>query len=175
MTHFDYIYDIAADNYGLITAAQARKEGVTGVELNRWCKSGWLERRGQGVYKLVRWVPTPYDAYAEALVLVGEGSYLRGESVLSMHGLALVDPRAIEVATPKRVRKKLPPWIKTVPAPNGERTTLYDGIRCQRVADAILACKRSVMRERLADAAKLARREGLVTTREYSELERELA
>ena len=30
-------------------------------------------------------------------------SLARGESVLSMHSLALVDPRAIEVATPKQV------------------------------------------------------------------------
>ncbi len=175
MTHFDGIYDIAIDNYGLVTAAQAREENVTSVELRRWCQNGRLERRGRGVYKLAHWVPTPYDSFAEALALVGDGSYLHGESVLAMHDLALVDPRAIQVATPKRVRRSLPPWVATVPASEADKTTLYEGIRSQRVAEAIRECRKSVMPERLAEAARQARREGLVTAREYDELERELA
>ncbi len=175
MAHFDDIYDTAIDNYGLVTAAQAREENVTSVELRRWCKNGRLERRGQGVYKLTRWVPTPYDSFAEALALVGDGSYLRGESVLAMHGLALVDPRVIQVATPKRVRRSLPAWVVTVPARETDKTTFYEGIRSQRIADAIRDCRKSVMPERLAEAAKQARREGLVTAKEFDELERELA
>ena len=75
MAHFDDIYDIAADGYGIITAAQAREAGAAPSELNRWCADGRLLRRGHGVYKLARWVPTPYDAYAEAVALVGGGAY----------------------------------------------------------------------------------------------------
>lgn len=137
--------------------------------------NGRLERRGQGVYKLARWVPTPYDPYAEALALVGDGSYLHGESVLAMHGLALVDPRTVQVATPKRVRRSLPPWVVAVPANEDGKTTFYEGIRSQRVADAIRECRKSVLPERLADVAKQARREGLVTAEEYDEQQRELA
>lgn len=99
MAHFDDIYDIAADEYGIVTAARAREAGAAPSELNRWCTDGRLLRRGHGVYKLARWVPTPYDAYAEAVALVGDRAYLHGLAVLAMHGLALVDPRAIEVAT----------------------------------------------------------------------------
>ena len=69
----------------------------------------------------------------------------RGESVLSMHSLALVDPRAIEVATPKRVRRRLPSWVEPVSAPKGERTTSYEGIPSQCVADAIECCTGSAM------------------------------
>ncbi len=37
MTHFDGIYDIAADEYGIVTAAQAQAQeaSVTPSELNR--------------------------------------------------------------------------------------------------------------------------------------------
>lgn len=101
---------------------------------------------------------------------MGDGSFLWGESVLSMHGLALVDPRSVSVATPKRVRRKLPDWVKAVPAPKGASTTFYEGIPSQRVADAIKACEGSVMGERLAEAAKLAHAEGLVTSGEYENL-----
>lgn len=160
MAHFDDIYDIAADGYGIVAATQAREAGATTGEMNRWCTDGKLLRRGHGVYKLVRWVPTPYDAYAEAVALVGGGAFLWGKSVLAMHGLALVDPRAIEVATPKRVRRKLPSWVETVAAPKGERTTRYEGIPSQRVADAIESCAGSVMPTRLLETAKKARGEG---------------
>ena len=92
-----------------------------------------------------------------------------------MHGLALVDPRAIEVATPKRVRRKLPSWVEPVAAPKGERTTSYEGIPSQRVADAIESCMDSVIPARLLEAAKQAHGEGLVTADEYDRLEKELA
>lgn len=83
MAHFDGIYDIAADGSGAIIAAQAREAGAAPSELNRWCAGGRLLRRSHGVYKLAHWVPTPYDAYAEAVALVGGGAYLHGESVLA--------------------------------------------------------------------------------------------
>lgn len=175
MAHFDDIYDIAADEYGIVTAAQAQEVGAAPSELNRWCADGRLLRRGHGVYKLSRWVPTPYDTYAEAVALVGDGAYICGESVLAMHDLALVDPRAIEVATPRRVRRKLPAWIRLVPAPNDDHTTRYEGIPSQRVVDAIVSCTGTVMPARLLDAAKQARSKGLITADDYDRLERDLA
>ena len=175
MAHFDSIYDIATDGCGIITAAQAREAGAAPSELNRWCADGRLLRRGHGVYKLARWVPTPYDTYAEAVALVGDKAYLHGESVLAMHGLALVNPRAIEVATPKRVRRRLPSWVEPVTAPKGERTMYYEGILSQRVADAIESCAGSVMPARLLEAARQTRDEGPVTAGEYERLEKVLA
>ncbi len=175
MKHFDYIYDIAIDNYGLITATQACKEDITSGELRRWCLNGRLEHRGHGVYKIAHWLPTPMDSFAEALALVGEGSYLKGTAVLSMHNLALVDPRTIKVATPKRIRRRLPSWVCVVPAKEGDRTTYYEGIYSQRVADAIRECRGVVMTDRLLDATKQAKREGLITEQECHELEKDLA
>ena len=174
MTHFDEIYEIAADNYGIVTATQARESGVTTGEMRRWCSNEKLIHRGHGVYKIARWIPTPYDAFAEAVALVGDGSFLWGESVLSMHELALVDPQTIIVATPKRVRRRLPAWLKTVPAPNDVEPIYYEGISSQRVADAIDACKGFVMTERLAEATEHARAKGLITSDEYKKLMEEL-
>ena len=91
------------------------------------------------------------------------------------YGLALVDPRTFEVATAKRARRKLPAWVDPVPAKEGDRTTCYEGIRSQRVADAIRECRCYVMRGRLLAAVEDARREGLITQKEHDELEKELA
>lgn len=174
MTNYDDIFEIAADGYGLVTAAQARDAGITTGEMSRWCASGRLLHRGYGVYKLARWVPTPYDAFAEAVALVGEDGFLWGEAVLSMHGLGLVDPPVITVATFRRVRRKLPAWVRLVSVPKGVRYTFYEGIPSQCVADAIRVCRESVMSERLRDAVEQARTEGLVTAGEYEGLREEL-
>lgn len=175
MTRFDEVYEIAADGYGIVTAEQAREVGVTTGELRRWCITGKLMRRGHGVYKIVRWVPTARDTFAEAVALVGEGSFLWGESVLSMHGLALVDPRVVTVATTKRVRRKLPAWVKIAPASEDTKVTFYEGIASQSVADAIHACRGVVMSERLVEATEQARTEGMITCGEYEKLVKELS
>ena len=60
-------------------------------------------------------------------------------------------------------------------APKGERTTSYEDIPSQRVADAIKSCGGSEMPARLLETAKQACGEGLVTAGEYERLERELA
>ena len=175
MAHFDDIYEIAADGHGIVTASQARESGVTTGEMTRWCNDGRLIRKGHGVYKLARWVPTPYDPFAEAVAHAGDGAYRWGDAVLSMHGLALVDPAAVTVATPRRVRRRLPAWVRLTPAPKGCSPTLYEGIPSQSVADALRACNGSVMPERLLEAADEARGRGLVTEKEYRALKEELA
>ena len=174
MTHFDDIYELAADNYGLITSAEAKSLGVAKSELNRWVGMGRLLKRGQGVYKLVRYVPTEYDRYAEAVALVGDGSFLFGEAVLAMHGLALANPRRISVGTTKRVRRELPEWVQPVTM-SGKTVTSYEGIPSQSLAEAILECRGMVMGERLKSAVEDARREGLITKDEFEHLRKELS
>lgn len=174
MGHFEEIYGIAADNYGLVTAAQARDLGVSKSELSRWVDKGRLERRGRGVYKLTMYTPTEFDPYAEAVALVGDGSFLLGESVLAMHGLALANPRQLSIGTPKRTRKALPHWVVAVTVAD-KNTTWYEGIPSQTVAEAILDCRGSVMAERLRDAVDVARQKGLVSKTEYQRLKEKLS
>lgn len=175
MTKFDDIYETAADNYGIVTAAEAADEGAATSEVSRWVRAGWLDKVGRGVYRLTRYVPTPYDSYAAAVALVGPGSYLYGESVLAMHGLAPTNPKRILVAIPKRVRKRLPDGIEVVRVPAGATVTAYEGIPSQSVQDAILACKGKLMGERLRQAVGNAQRDGLITKAQHDELMEELS
>lgn len=175
MRHFDEIYEIAADNYGLVTAAEAKDAGVVGAELHRYVADGRLQRLGHGLYRLVRRSPAEWDQYAEAVMRVGGDAFLYGESVLAMHGLALVNPPRVTVASPRRVRRKLPEWIEVVGVVGPVARTRYDGIPSQTVAEALLACRTSVMRERLAEATDEARSKGLITRREHERLKGELS
>ena len=174
MTKFEnIIYGIAAGNFGIVTSAEARAAGVTNNELVQYARRGRIERVGQGVYRLALRIPEPNDAYALAVALVGPGAYLYGEAVLGMLGLCPTNPAYIHVATPNRVRRALPGYVRLVRTPSEEAGATYDGIPCQRAADAIRAASH-MPPERLADAADRGREEGYITRAEHGELVAEL-
>ena len=123
-------------------------------------KRNRLVHKGYGVYRLAtHYQPSEYDGYAEAVLLGGEGAMIWGESVLAMHDLALVNPPAIEVATDRRVRRTLPPWIQLLRR-KVQNLEYYQGIPCQPLAEAFRTCKGAVMNERLADGIRKAERNG---------------
>lgn len=176
MNHWDAIYNIGLDNYGIVTSCQA--SAITdnaNVELPRWAASGRLERLGVGVYKLATWMPTPYDIYAEAVALVGKGAYLYGEAVLAINDLALVNPRTVNVAIARRVRRRVPSWIKVVNVQDGEATTSYFGILGQALPLAFKACRGKVPISRLRAAVDDAAARGLILRDECDAIRRELA
>ena len=168
MTQYDDLYEIAADNYGLVTVAEAKKLGISRKVMNALAARGRLLRRGYGVYKLVHYIPTPYDIYAEAVALVGSNAYLYGESVISMLELASANPARIFVATPARVRKTLPEHIIVIKA--DYQPTNYDGVSSQSVTDAICVSMKSMMPDRLIDAVEEARKQGYIKEAERIEL-----
>lgn len=131
-------------------------------------------RPTSGLYRVPDVPVTAFDQFAESLLRVGEGSYLHGESVLALLGLAEVNPRRIKVAIPKRARSKLPAFIELTRVAGDLRTTLYEGLPAQPVADAILECRGRVEIERLLGAARQARADGLLTTAEWQRVRKEL-
>ena len=175
MKNFEKVYDAAAEQYGIISVDAAEELGIHRKQLLAWEKMGRLERCGRGVYRLHHHVPTPYDHYAEAVALVGNGAIIYGDGVLAMHNLALVNPTQIKVAVAKRVRRSLPDWIRLVKRPPDVKDEVFEGIACQTVADAIRTCRGTVLRERLVDAIDQAEQQGLLNRREYQSLKKEFA
>ena len=164
--NYNTIYEHAADNFGLITSSEARTLGIPNVELVKLAHRGRLQRLGHGVYRIIHYIPTEYDKYAEAIALVGGGAAIYGESVLAMHGLALVNPPVIHVVVRSRVRKKLPPYINIIYLKEDFNRVVYEGIPSQSVLDAILACRYTVMTDRLIEAVSEAERQGLISETE---------
>lgn len=163
----EIVREIALDHYGYVATRDAVEAGVPAVELPKLAARGGLENVAYGLYRVTDVLPTPYDQFAEALLRVGEGAYLHGESVLALFGLADVNPRQIKVAVRRRARPKLPAFVELTQARGDVRTTIYEGLESQSVADALLECRGRIETERLLDAAKQARAEGLLTTTEW--------
>jgi predicted transcriptional regulator of viral defense system len=170
----DVVREIALDHYGYVTTRDAAEAGVPAGELPKLAARGGLENVAYGLYRVPDVRPTEFDQFAEALLRVGEGAYLHGESVLALLGLADVNPRNIKVAVPRRARPTLPPFIELTHV-NGEvLTTFYEGLNAQPVADALMECRGRIENTRLLEAAKQARAEGLLTTGEWQRVKKGL-
>ena len=174
MTKYEYIFDIAADNHGLITSSQAKRAGISNNELVQYAKRGRVAKVGHGIYQLTQWVPERNDAYAWAVVSVGDEALLYGESVIAMLDLAPINPTRTFVATPRRSRRKLPGNLKVIRISGIKPTAIYDGIPCQSAYDAIRACKGKMLPERLSAAIEAAKEQGLISERQRLSLKSEL-
>jgi len=165
------LYERALDQYGYVTTRDAGDLGVPAVELRKLHQRGGLDHVGQGLYRFEDIPPTPKDEFMEAVLRVGEDALLAGDAVLALHDLGFLHPRRIRVATPRRVRRRLPPSIKVEQreVPRAKRTT-YEGIPAMTVADAIRDCRGLVMPERLAEAALEAAQAGLIRKAEANRL-----
>lgn len=126
---------------------------------------------GYGLYRLEEAPDGELDQFAEAVLRVGEGAHLMGDSVLAIYRLGLVAPKKVRVGTPHRVRGKLPKFIEVIKSeiPPDELTTI-EGIPSTTVAKALLDCQGSIMSERMTDAITSAREQGLITRHEAKEL-----
>ena len=172
----DLVREFALGEYGYVTTKQAAEIGVPAVELRKLAARGALINVAYGIYRVPDAPASVFDQFAEALLRAGEGSYLRGDSVLALFGLADVNLRKVRVVAPKRTRAKMPGFMDVTKPPAGDapKLTQYEGLLAMRVADAILDCRGRIERSRLLEAARDARKEGLVTRVEYARLQREL-
>lgn len=172
----DQVREVALGEYGYITTKEAVAAGVPAVELRKLAARGALMNVAYGIYRVPDAPATAFDQFAEALLRAGDGAYLRGESVLALFGLADVNPRRVRVVAPRRTRAKMPAYME-VAAQVGAPPELsrYQGLLAMTVAEAILDCRGRIERSRLLDAAREARKEGLLTRNEYAKVHRELS
>jgi len=175
LTNRRRLFERALDRYGYITTDDAEELGLPRRTLLKLYERGGLQHVGHGLYRFEDIPRTPRDQFMEAVLQAGPGAVLIGDAVLALHDLAFVNPRRIRVATPRRVRKQLPPFLqverRALPA---NELTEYEGIPTATLAQAIRDCRGHVMTGRLVDAAQEAARAGLITKREAEQLVNEL-
>lgn len=176
MNSFEKLLSIGMDNYGIVTSEDAKSVGLSDRVVFSHVKNGKLLRRGQGIFKLAIFSSSDeMDRYAEAVAFGGKGAMIYGESVLAMLNLAFANPPLIEVATNRRVRKKLPTWVKIVRIGAGmAMAEYYRGIPCQPLRDAIRLCKGRILPERILAAIESAKDEGWLSSDDGEDLKKEI-
>jgi predicted transcriptional regulator of viral defense system len=112
--------------------------------------------------------------FATAVESVGAEAYLYGESVLAILNLVPTNPTWINVATPMRKRKSLMDGVRVFTVKGNYSPVSYDGVRSQRVADAIVDCRNIIRRDRLDRALKTAVQQGYIRKDEVSSVKKGL-
>lgn len=133
------LWEIAAEQHGVVTVSDAEDAGVPAVEVRKLAHRGALRAYGKGVY-IHRDVPTTaLTQPAAATAMAGDGAFLEREAVLDLVGLGQFNPHRIRVATRRRVRRTLPEWIDLEmrrDIPDGDLTH-YEGIAATTVRRAL--------------------------------------
>ena len=176
MTYRRVLRELAEGQHGYVTTQDACALGVPPVELRKLAHRGALTNIARGLYRFPDVRHTASDSYAEAVLRVGPGAHIDGESVLAMLDLAAVEPRRITVATPRRVRLVDPGRLNVITRHTPPKEiTEYDGIPATRVWRALTDAKGKVMTDRLREALREAQRRDLVTTLEARRVRRALS
>lgn len=176
MTYRQVLREIAYDTHGVITTADATAAGVPAVELRKLAARGALARITYGVYRMLEVPAGELDEYAEAVAVAGPDAVLADEAVLAAHDLAQVNLRRIRVATPRRVRTKLPPTVEVVhkDIPSRDRDSV-DGVPAMSIPAALISSRGRVMTERLIEAAHDAARRRLISADQEAAVVNELS
>lgn len=173
------IADIANEQYGYITPADAREHGIDPMNLVRMAERGTLERRATGLYRLPLTPPGPLDPYMEAVLWPQRvRGVLCSETALDLYELSDVSPTKIHIAIPPgyRVRREVPETYRIrheLLYPDD--VTVFEGIPIVTPARAIRqAADDHLGLALIAQAIDHGERNGRLTRREATELRREL-
>jgi predicted transcriptional regulator of viral defense system len=172
---FSNVYELAADQLGYFTSAQAHDRGVGRMAVVMMERRGTIERVSRGVYRLVRFPVGPESQYMEAsLWPVGTTGVVSYESALSLYGLSDVDPARIHITIPKdyRVRRPVPERLTLHHEDLLESDqTLYNGIPVTTVTRTLRDCHAAMLGNEILDQALTgAEREGWLTHMEAAQL-----
>ena len=163
---------LAIGQYGYVSLADAEELGIPKNELVKMAGRGDFKHVAYGLYRFEEIPHTPYDQFYEAVARVGRDAHLTGDAVLSLHNLALVNPRRVRVGTPRRVERRLPPWVEVIRQriPSDD-LTVYELVPSTTVARAIRDCVPIVPADRLRAAVDEAASQGLVRERDVRGLQ----
>jgi len=173
------IYELAADQLGYFSAAQAREFGVSNMAVVMMERRGTLQRVSRGVYRLVHFPNEPESQYMEAALWPMAGTaVVSHESALALYGLSDVDPARIHITIPlcQRVRRAIPRRLAVHHADLPEEdTTAHAGIPVTTVARTLRDCHAAAVGDEVLMRALLqAEREGWVPRAEGDRLRSEL-
>lgn len=112
--------DIAAEQWGLVTSAQARARGVSAQTMARLCDQGALERTTHGVYRFCGVPPDPADELRAAWLTLDPSrraaerirdrspAVVSHRSAAGVHGLGDLEADLHEFTTPTRKQSRRP-------------------------------------------------------------------
>lgn len=131
------MYELVAEQNGVVTTARLREIGFTNQAINRWVAMGRLFRLHRGVYLVGRPPPSREARFHAAVLASGGEAGLTGFASAALWGFWSGGTAPIEVVVPRQVRKRpgiravcvdpMPPLTERggIPVTTAEQTVLY--------------------------------------------------
>ncbi|MGH3968414.1 MAG: type IV toxin-antitoxin system AbiEi family antitoxin domain-containing protein [Mycobacterium sp.] len=108
MTKLERLREVALDQHGFVTTAQALEEGVSHAEMSTMVARDRLERIVHGVYRVPQVAETEFDQYQLAVLWTGAAeACLSHDTALSAWEVSDINPDGIHltVARHRRIRR----------------------------------------------------------------------
>jgi predicted transcriptional regulator of viral defense system len=163
------LWEVAVDQYGYVTSANARALGVPVVELGKLSARGRLERVSQGLYRFSEWPVSANDSLMEAVLWTRDPrAALSHDTALEVYEVSDINPDKIHVTIPPREKK-----LRRIDTPptlvvhyedlDNSQVGWWEGIPTVTVGTAIDQCIASGVRPDLvSQAIAAARSEGRI-------------
>jgi len=174
---------LAQEHDGLLTAAQARKAGISGSVLARLTQRGRLVRAARGVYRIPFFPSGPLSQYQEA-ILWAKASHgpqpvaLSHDTAFAVYGVTDANPSAVHITVPHhaRLRRQRPKWVTIH---HGELkpgdVIIHEGLPVTTIGRTVVDVLTSTGRiEQVRRAVIEARREGFLSAAEARRLRRQI-
>lgn len=99
------MWDVAVDQYGYVTATDARQLGAAVVELGKLSARGKLTRVAYGLYRFPEWPAGPRDHLMEAVLWTRDpDAALSHDTALDVYELSDINPGRIHVTVPHKAK-----------------------------------------------------------------------
>ncbi|MDR0594670.1 MAG: type IV toxin-antitoxin system AbiEi family antitoxin domain-containing protein [Bifidobacteriaceae bacterium] len=104
-TQLERLRELAMDQHGLVTTAQALEDGIGHAELSKLVARGRLDRVAHGVYRVPQVPETEYDQYALAVLWTGAPeACLSHDTALMAWDITDINPDRTHVTVAKNRR-----------------------------------------------------------------------
>jgi predicted transcriptional regulator of viral defense system len=130
------LYQIAEQQAGYFTAAQAQAVGFSRPLLSHYAKTGHFDRVQRGIYRLAHFPGSPYQDLFVAWLRTGPDSVISHESALAVYELSDVLPGEVHVIVPRTAsRRRKGIRLHTHRLGTDEVTQRPNRQRCQAAVD----------------------------------------
>lgn len=144
VTHIERLREVALDQHGYVSSAQAAEAGVSTASLAMLERRGRIEHAARGVWRVPQVPATENDRYQLALLWTGRPeAALACETALETYGVCDVYPDSVHVVVPmgRKMRREVPDGYVVHRADLGVCAVgWWDGMRRVGLAAAIRQC-----------------------------------
>lgn len=169
------LFEVAAGQYGYLTADDAHDMGVPVTRLNTMVARGALVHVSRGVYRFPIFPTSPLDEYFEMTLWPRGGGVISHATALDLHGLCDVNPAKIDVTVKPthRTTRELPPVMRLHRRALAEdEMTWHEGIPIVNLKKAILdGIEQHLGSELIDQAIETAKKRGVLRRRDLSEID----